>query len=237
MTLRQFRNCRLAGVLATLALVSILTTPLQARDRDKFVQRLQDSTDVLREVLSIPEEGIPDWLLRKCEALVIIPSVVKAAFVFGAKRGHGIIVHRLPNGRWSSPAFLTITGGSFGLQIGGQATDIVLVVNSQRGYRALLGSKFKLGADASVAAGPVGRTAAAATDVTLKAEILAYSRSRGAFAGISLDGSALTMDTEANTAFYGKPVNPRTVLNDPKWPFPPEAQPLADLLRPFTVIK
>jgi len=221
------------AVLMMVILAGVMTHPVLAIDKEKTVERMNDSVEVLQEIMDIPEEGIPEWLLEKCEALVIIPGVIKAALGFGGRRGHGIMIHRLDNGKWSSPSFVTITGGSFGLQIGGSSTDLVLVVNNERGYRALLGNKVKLGADASVAAGPVGRHAEAGTDIQLKAEIFAYARSKGAFAGISLDGSALTNDSEANTAFYGKMVDYKQVLNNPTWPFPPEAKRLIELLHKY----
>jgi lipid-binding SYLF domain-containing protein len=222
----------IAGLMIVL-MAGLMTHPLLAIDKAKTLERLDNCTEVFQEIMDIPEEGIPDWLLEKSEALVIIPSVIKAAFGFGGRRGHGIMIHRLDNGKWSSPSFVTITGGSFGLQIGGSSTDLVLVVNNKRGYHALLSDKVKLGADASVAAGPVGRHAEAGTDVKLQAEIYAYARSKGAFAGISLDGSALTNDSEANTAFYGKMVDYKQVLNNPTWPFPEEAQPLLDMLHKY----
>jgi len=223
-----------ALILAVLTLIHFSTMPSLAIKRDKTIERLDNSIEVLQEITNIPEGGIPNWLLQKCEALVIIPGVIKAALGFGGRRGHGLIIHRLPNKKWSSPSFITITGGGFGLQIGGQSTDLVLVVNNQRGYKALMGDKVKLGADASVAAGPVGRSAEAGTDVKLKAEIYAYARGKGLFAGISLDGSALTIDSKANTAFYGKKVDYKQLLNNPAWPFPKEAKPLIKLLAPYS---
>jgi lipid-binding SYLF domain-containing protein len=222
-----------AAVVMIVVMAGVMTHPVLAIDKNKTMERLNDCMEVFQEIMDIPEGGIPDWLLEKSEALVIIPGVIKAAFGFGGRRGHGIMIHRLDNGKWSSPSFVTITGGSFGLQIGGSSTDLVLVVNNKRGYHALLSDKVKLGADASVAAGPVGRSAEAGTDVQFKAEIYAYARSKGVFAGISLDGSALTNDSEANTAFYGKMVDYKQVLNNPTWPFPEEAKPLLDLLHKY----
>ncbi len=231
----RFRTMRVVfSLLAMVTLLQLGTGSVLAINHEDSVERLNNSIEVLKEVLDIPEDGIPNWLVEKSEALIIIPHVVNAAFMVGGRRGHGIMIHRLSPTQWSSPSFVTITGGSFGLQIGGQAIDLILVVNNKRGYRALLEDNFKFGAGASVAAGPVGRNAEAGTNATLKAEIYSYSRSKGLFAGISLEGAALTIDQKANTAFYRKLVNYRQVLNNPTWPFPTDAQPLLNLLRPYS---
>ncbi len=153
--------------------------------------------------MSAEDKAIPEAILGKAEGIAIFPSTVKAGFVFGGMRGRGVLSARTPTG-WSAPAFLTLTGGSFGLQIGGQATDIVLVINDRRGLENLVRNQFKLGADASVAAGPVGRDAQAATDLQLRAQILSYSRARGLFAGVTINGSTIRQDRDANERFYGK---------------------------------
>jgi len=163
----------------------------------------------------------------------VVPHVVMAALGVGGSRGHGIVVHRLAGGAWSDPSFCTITAGGIGFQIGGQATDLILVVNNEKGFKALLGNNFKFGANASVAAGPVGRTAEAGPDVTLRAEIYSYSRSKGLFGGISVEGAGFTMDDKANTAFYGKPVDAEKILYAVSKPYPAAAQPLLKLLSPY----
>jgi lipid-binding SYLF domain-containing protein len=223
-------------ILISLLLVTLAhspAAPILAIDRPGALERLNDCTEILSEFIHIPEESIPSKLLKSCEALVIIPHVVKAALIVGGRRGHGVMIHRLPDDTWSSPSFVTITGGSVGLQLGGQALDLVLVVNNKRGYEALMEDNFKFGVNASAAAGPVGRNMEAGTDIKLKAEIYAYARSKGLFAGISLDGAALTIDHDANTAFYGRAVDYKAVLNDPAWHFPPEAKPLIDKIEGY----
>lgn len=212
----------------------ILFIPVLRADKQQDTyDRMNSSIEVLTELLNIPEGGVPRGLLKKCQGLVIIPHMVKGAFIVGAARGKGIMIHRLPGGKWSNPSFVTITAGSVGFQIGGQATDLLLVINNERGFQAMLEDNFKFGANASVAAGPVGRDAAAGTDAKLKADIVSYSRSKGVFAGISLDGAGLTNDTEANTAFYGKLVNHRTLLSTQNNPYPEAARPLLKILGPF----
>jgi lipid-binding SYLF domain-containing protein len=184
--------------------------------------RLNNSVVVFSEILDIPEQGIPSSLLQNAKGIIIIPHVVKGAFIVGASRGKGIVVRRLPNGGWSNPAFVTLTGGSIGFQIGGEATDLIMLITSERGFQALMDDNFKFGANASVAAGPVGRHAAAATDAKLLADILSYSRSKGAFAGISLDGAGLTQDKDANAAFYGKAIDLQkiTTTQSKRYPAP-----------------
>ncbi len=158
---------------------------------------------VLQENVSIPVRGIPQTLLANAQAIAIVPDVVKLGFVLAGRRGHGILAVRNPDGSWSNPVFITLTGGSIGWQAGVQSTDVILVFKSRKSVNHVLAGQFTLGADAGVAAGPVGRQATAATDVELRAEIYSYSRSRGLFAGVSLDGSVLAVDSNANAAFYG----------------------------------
>ena len=171
--------------------------------------RLKTSAEVLTEVMSAPDKGIPDELLEKAQCVVIVPGIKKAAFVVGGQYGKGFIECRQASGRgWSAPAAVKVEGGSFGFQIGGSETDAIMLVMNKRGAEKLLSSKFTLGADASVAAGPVGRSASANTDLKLQAEILTYSRSRGVFAGIALDGATLRPDNETNSEMYGgRPTN------------------------------
>jgi lipid-binding SYLF domain-containing protein len=168
---------------------------------------------VFGEIMSAEDRAIPQAILGKAEGIAIFPSTVKAGFVVGGMRGRGVLSARTPDG-WSSPAFLTLTGGSFGLQIGGQATDIVLIINDRRGIENLVRNQFKLGADAGVAAGPVGRDAQAATDLQLRAQILSYSRARGLFAGVTINGSTVRADRDANQRFYGKRLETPQIVFD-----------------------
>lgn len=174
--------------------------------------RVWEAGAVLDEIMVSPDQSIPEEMLAKCEAIAIYPNVLKGGFIVGAKFGRGVVVKRGADGQWGAPAFSTIGGGSFGLQIGGSATDIILVVMNERGMQSLLQNNFTLGGDAAVAAGPVGRGTQASTDLFLKAGILAYSRSRGLFAGVALDGAVLTQDNNSNTVYYGKPVTSSEIL-------------------------
>jgi lipid-binding SYLF domain-containing protein len=171
---------------------------------DGAAARLQTSAEVLTEIMSAPDKGIPQELLEKAQCIVIVPGLKKGAFIVGGKFGKGFMSCRRDSGRgWSAPAGVRVEGGSFGFQIGGSETDAVMLVMNERGAQKLLSSKFTLGADASVAAGPVGRTSSADTDAKMQAEILTYSRSRGVFAGVALDGATLRPDEESNRELYG----------------------------------
>ena len=165
--------------------------------------RLKQAVTIFNEIMSAEDKSIPRMILGKAEAIAIFPSTIKGGFVVGGMRGRGVISARTASG-WSAPAFMTLTGGSIGLQIGGQAADLILVIMQRRGVESLVRNQFKLGADASVAAGPVGRDAQASTDLQLRAEILSYSRARGLFAGVTVNGSTLRADRDANERFYGK---------------------------------
>jgi lipid-binding SYLF domain-containing protein len=167
---------------------------------------------VLAEIQAIPESSIPDKLLDEAKAIVIVPDTIKAGLVLGGRRGHGVMAVRTADGGWSNPSFVTLTGGSIGLQVGVQSADVVLVFRSERGLDSIVNGKFTLGADAGVAAGPMGRNAAAATDGQMKAEIWSWSRARGLFAGVALDGAVLSMDNKANEAVYGQDTTPRMIL-------------------------
>jgi lipid-binding SYLF domain-containing protein len=177
--------------------------------------RLTEAAKVLDEVLSAPDKGVPQAIVEKAQAVVVIPSTVKGALLIGAQRGKGVMSVKTATG-WSAPAFVTLTGGSIGLQIGGQATDIVLVVVNERGIDNLSQNTFKIGGDASVAAGPVGREATASTDYKLQAEILSYSRSRGLFAGVSLAGSTIRADRDANEKIYGVGYSTKNIVVEHK---------------------
>ncbi len=219
------------SILSILVAAALLLLPVQAK-ASKEEDRLDNAGKVLKEILDIPD-NIPQDLLDKAECVIVVPSVVKVAVVFGGSYGRGAMTCRTGEhftGPWSAPAMMAIEGGSFGLQLGGQATDFVLLVMNPRGADAILSSKVKLGADASAAAGPKGRTAEANTDATLRAEILTYSRARGLFAGVSLEGSTLRPDNDANRRVYGREVTARDIIRNGKAPVPAAGQPLVALL-------
>jgi lipid-binding SYLF domain-containing protein len=174
---------------------------------------LKTSAEVLTDIMAAPDKGIPDELLEKSQCIVIVPGIKKAAFIVGGQYGKGFIECRRATGKgWSAPAAVKVEGGSFGFQIGGSETDAIMLVMNKKGVDKLLSSKFTLGADASVAAGPVGRSASANTDLKMQAEILTYSRSRGVFAGIALDGATLRPDSETNTEMYGGRLTNKQIL-------------------------
>jgi lipid-binding SYLF domain-containing protein len=174
-------------------------------DKDSDIdKRIDQAANVLNEVMGVPDKAIPDKVMRDAKCIAVVPSMVKIAIGIGGSHGKGLATCRLESGKWSAPAPITITGGSWGLQLGGQAVDLVMIVTNDQGMQHLLSSKFKLGADASAAAGPVGRDAAADTDWKLKAEVLTYSRARGIFAGIDLNGSAITQDKDETRVLYGQ---------------------------------
>jgi lipid-binding SYLF domain-containing protein len=191
--------------------------PLSAKgSADEERERAQKAATVLSEIMGISENGIPTDLMNRAQAVAVFPHLVKGAFIVGGEYGKGLVSRRLDNGRWSTPAFMKISGGSFGFQIGGEATDLVLVFTDKEGVRGLLKGKVKLGADAAVAAGPVGRDASVGTDVLLKSPVLAYSRSKGVFAGISLDGAVVSLDDSANRKTYGKELTAEDILYNGK---------------------
>src|ERR1051326_6823070 len=173
--------------------------------------RAESAATVLNEIMATPDKGIPGEILGSAKCVAVVPSMLNGGFIVGARHGRGMATCRTPNG-WSAPAPLTTTGGSFGLQIGGQAVDLVMVIMNDRGMQALLSSKFKLGADASVAAGPVGRHTEGSTDWKLRAEVLTYSRARGLFAGISFNGAVIKQDEDATREVYGRMVDFKTIL-------------------------
>ena len=202
---------KFTGVLCGLAMTAG-TLSAHAADMEKLTDRLTHATTVLQEVMATPDKGIPQSILSGAACVVVIPAYKKAAFVVGGDYGQGVATCRVSAGKWSSPVFVKAEGGSFGFQIGGQSTDLVLVAMNQGGLQHMLGSKFKLGGDASVAAGPVGRNAAAATDASLHAEFLAYSRNRGLFAGLDLTGTYLGQNQDDTRTEYGADVPFKTVL-------------------------
>jgi lipid-binding SYLF domain-containing protein len=188
-----------------LVLVFLLSAPAAVPAADKTDQRVKTATEVFSEIMAIPEDKIPPALLNNAQGIAVIPGVIKAGFIVGGRRGRGVLSVRTESGGWSSPAFVTLTGGSIGWQIGVQSTDIILVFKSRKNIETLMKGKFTLGADASVAAGPVGRHTGAGTDIKLQAEIYSYSRSRGLFAGVALEGAALQFDDWAIESFYQSP--------------------------------
>ena len=171
---------------------------------DRQDARLLTATKVLDELMAMPEQNIPTWLLERAYAVAVVPDVIKVGLGIGGRRGKGVMVVRRDNGDWSNPIFVNLTGGSFGFQVGVQSADVVLVFTSRRSIEGIVGGKITLGADASVAAGPVGRQSSAATDIGLTAQVYSYSRASGLFAGVALDGSAMTIDTSSNDSFYGR---------------------------------
>jgi lipid-binding SYLF domain-containing protein len=195
---------------ALLIAASLLSSQAMAGPQED--QRARNAVRVLAEIQEIPEQGIPDKLLDEGRAVIVIPDTIKAGLVIGGRRGHGLMSVRMPNGAWSSPVFVKLTGGSIGFQAGVQSSDVVLVFRNDRSLDNLVNGKFTLGADAGVAAGPVGRNAAAATDGQLKAEIWSWSRARGLFAGVALDGAVLQIDDAANLDAYGSNTTPRMIF-------------------------
>jgi len=218
--------------LLILLITGLLAVPALAEEGDKEQDRVEQAGHVLKEILNIPDD-IPQDLLDKAECVIVLPSVKKGAFVVGGSYGRGVMICRGGTnytGPWGPPAMYALEGASVGFQLGGQATDFVLLVMNPGGARSLLSSKVKLGADASAAAGPKGRTASAATDVVMSAEILSYSRNKGLFAGVSLEGSTLRSDNGANENLYGKKVSARDIIRRGKVKTPECAAELVALL-------
>ena len=206
---------------------------MMAQDRAKLDERLTSAQDVLNEIMATPDKGIPNAILSGASCVVVIPSYKKGAFVVGAQYGQGVATCRTPNG-WSAPVFVKLEGGSFGWQIGGQSTDLVLIAMNQHGLQDMLKNKFKLGADAAASAGPVGRNAQAGTDWKLNAEFLTYSRSKGLFAGLDLDGTVLSQNTDDTRAEYTHDVPFDTVLSG-KLPVPDNARPFVRTVAKYFV--
>lgn len=205
-----------------------------AKDKDeKETDRIQNAGTVLKEILDIPD-NIPQDLIDKARCVIVFPSVVKAAFIVGGSYGRGVMVCRTGKdftGPWGAPAMMALEAGSVGFQLGGQATDFVILIMNPRGVHSMLHSKVKLGADASIAAGPKGRDAQAATDVTFRAEMLSYSRARGVFAGVSLEGSTLRPDDDANRRLYGRDITAQQIITESKVDAPPAAHDLIATLQ------
>ena len=221
-------------LLAIGMLLALAAAPAVAAraNNEKETDRLENAGMVMEEIMNIPDD-IPQDLLDKAECVIVFPSVLKAAFIVGGSYGRGAMVCRTGEhftGPWGAPSMMALEGGSLGFQLGGQATDFVLLVMNPRGAKAILNSKVKLGADMSAAAGPKGRDASADTDATMRAEILSYSRARGLFAGISLEGSSLRPDNDANEKLYGKKLTATAIIRQGAVPVPPSGQKLVSLL-------
>jgi lipid-binding SYLF domain-containing protein len=217
---------------ATLAVALALgLVPAPAGSDGTAAARVDLARESFRELMKTPDRGVPEALLKGCKGIAIFPHVVKGAFMVGARYGKGVVVCRDSAGRWSPPAFFTLVGGSVGWQIGAEATDVVLVFMTTRGTRSLLESQFTLGGSLSVAAGPIGRSAEASTDAKFNAENYSYAKSKGAYAGISLEGAQIAADSKSDQAFYGSAVPTRTILFNHKVPRrPPEVGRLLEVL-------
>src|ERR1700678_2220048 len=203
-------------------------------DQSDIDKRIDKSAQVLTEIMSTPDKAIPDKVMKDAKCIAVIPSMVKIAVGFGGSHGKGVATCRAASGNWSSPAPITMTGGSWGLQLGGQAVDVVMVVTNDEGMQHLLSSKFKLGADASAAAGPVGRDATAGTDVKMRAEVLTYSRTRGLFAGIDLSGAGISQDKDETRILFGRMVAFQDILHRRVAP-PPGSEPFLVAVRRYFV--
>jgi lipid-binding SYLF domain-containing protein len=199
--------------LLMIVLLLFVSSAWGEEDKDKVAKRVRDAAEILQEIMNAPDKGIPEEVIHSAKCIVVIPHEVSGGFVVGGRYGKGVATCRTPSGRWSAPAFITITGGSWGAQIGVEAVDNVLMIMNQRGVDRLLTSKFKIGADASAAAGPIGRHAEAGTDWKLNTEILSYSRAKGLFAGVTLDGSVVRLDEDANMLVYGRNLSPQQILS------------------------
>jgi lipid-binding SYLF domain-containing protein len=225
---------RLFWLVAAIALVLITAGPALALDKNEARLEVDKAAILVQQFMGSPDSNAPRWLLRRSKAVVIIPDMVKAGFVVGGKYGHGVVVARKPDGSWSPPSFIRTGSASVGFQIGAQAMDLFMVVVNQRGLDGILKNQIKFGVDASVVAGPWGRaTEAGLTAASLKADIYSYSRSKGAFAGASLEGGGIETDNEANKAYYGRPVSVGEILTGNTIVPPHEARRLMDALTKF----
>src|ERR1700704_731022 len=198
-------------LISLLAMLALSTLCWGASAREDATERLGNATQVLHEIMGTPDKGIPEEVLEHAKCVAVVPHMVKGGFIFGAKGGKGVATCRTANG-WSAPAFITISGGSWGLQIGVEAVDVVMIIQNAKGMQRLLSSNFQIGADASAAAGPVGRHAEAGTDWKMDTEILTYSRAKGVFAGLTLEGASLRKDSDSERAIYGRNATTRAIL-------------------------
>lgn len=222
---------RLIPIAGAVLLVLATTTALAASKTEK---RMDAAIEVIQEFTRMPEQGIPPRIMNNAYGVAVIPGVIKIGMTWGARYGKGILVVRQEDGSWSNPAFITLGGGSFGLQIGAQSTDLVLVFKDRRSVEYIVDGKMTLGADASVAAGPVGRQTSASTDQRLAAEIYSYSRNRGLFAGMAIEGAWLSMDRVSNEQYYGNGMSPQQILDAENMPTPISATQFVDILADST---
>jgi SH3 domain-containing YSC84-like protein 1 len=218
---------------AVALILASLCSAADDNDQSEIAKRIDSSANVLNEIMATPDKAIPDDIMNNAKCIAVVPSMIKIAIGFGGNHGKGVATCRTESG-WSAPAPITITGGSWGLQLGGQAVDLVMVVTNEQGMQHLLSSKFKLGADASAAAGPVGRDAAADTDVKMRAEVLTYSRARGVFAGIDLSGAAISQDKDETRMLFGKMIPFAAILNG-KVPAPDASAPFLAAVRKYSI--
>ncbi len=197
-----------------LVLLAILSLGLMAwgEDKEEAIDRLDAASKVITQIMATPDKGIPNEVLDGAKCIAVVPHMIKGGFVFGAKHGRGVATCRTSSGAWSAPSFFTVTGGSWGAQIGVEGVDLVMMIMNEKGMQQLLNSKFQVGGEVSAAAGPVGRHASAGTDWKLNTEILTYSRAKGAFAGATLEGAGISQDEDAIRAIYGKDLTPRAIL-------------------------
>jgi lipid-binding SYLF domain-containing protein len=230
---KDFRTKRnnMKRLLLMLCIAGMATPAFCASDVEKLDSRIDSARAVLDEIMSTPDKAIPDSIARRAVCVAVVPGVVKGAFIFGAEYGQGVVTCRTGHG-WSGPVFTRLAGGSFGFQIGGQGTDLILVATNHKGFEDLLHDKFKIGGDASAAAGPVGRDAQAGTDVSLRAELLTWSRARGLFAGVDLNGVSVSQNKEDTEKLYGGPHSFETILQG-NVPPPPAAQPFLETMRKY----
>jgi lipid-binding SYLF domain-containing protein len=211
------------------ALLSLASLGWAASVRQEAVDRLDNAAKVLQEIMETPDKGIPEEILEGAKCVAVVPHMVKGGLIFGAKHGRGVATCRTAKG-WSAPAFITVSGGSWGLQIGIEAVDLVMIIQNEKGMQKLLSSNFKIGGDASAAAGPVGRHASAGTDWKLDTEILTYSRAKGAFAGLTLEGASVRQDNDSRRTMYGRKVTTRALLLG-QVAAPPAARAFLDAIR------
>ena len=223
--------------LLALALVVMSAASVPARAGEEENKLADNAVRVLKEIMMAPDKSIPTGLLQEAHAIAVVPDVIKAGFVVGGRHGNGLISVKTREGTWSNPSYVSLTGGSVGFQAGVSSTDVVLVFRTQRGVDSIVHGKFTLGADASAAAGPVGRSAQASTDAQFKAEIYSYSRARGLFAGAALDGTAITIDNDANQAVYGDGVTPRRIFEGGVTSVPNPVVDFRDRLEEYTAAK
>jgi SH3 domain-containing YSC84-like protein 1 len=226
---------KLSAILCGLAMGAVSLSAYAQDDKAKVAERLTAASQVIQQIMATPDKAIPSGILSGASCVVVIPSYKKGAFVVGAQYGQGVATCRTPGGKWSAPVCVQLAGGSFGFQIGGQATDLVLVAMNQEGLQDMLKNKFKLGADAAAAAGPVGRNAQAGTDWKLNAQFLSYSRSKGLFAGINLDGTVLSQNQDDTRALYGADVPFATILGGNQVT-PVEARPFVRTVARYFVV-